>query len=250
MSNRPPVRQPAAPVGPPGPRGPVALLLGAAIGLVLATIVSWMLGVLIEIAGIYYFWPEQGLNHSRNLVQEDMEYIAQAPRSVLVDDTVEVANLIISTIEAPYRRMGVFSMYERQQAAAGRSGEPLSSDGIGKALTGHGSRLLLMTMYVAQDTLLRLAVAGFALPAFLLACLLGTVDGLVRRDLRRWGGGRESSFVYHHAKRWTRWALTGGFTLYLAWPFGGFDPALMVLAFTCLVAATLSTTVASFKKYI
>jgi integrating conjugative element membrane protein (TIGR03747 family) len=108
----------------------------------------------------------------------------------------------------------------------------------------------LISMYVAQDVLLRLSIATFALPAFVLACLLGAVDGLVRRDLRRWGGGRESSFIYHHAKRYTHWALTGGFGLYLAWPFGGFNPAVMVLVFTVLVAASLSTTVASFKKYV
>ena len=42
----------------------------------------------------------------------------------------------------------------------------------------------------------------------------------------------------------------GGFGLYLTWPFGGFNPAYMVLVFTVLVAATLSTTVASFKKYV
>jgi integrating conjugative element membrane protein (TIGR03747 family) len=75
------------------------------------------------------------------------------------------------------------------------------------------------------------------------------IDGLVRRDIRRWTGGRESSFVYHHAKRYTSWALTGGFGIYLAWPFGGFNPAYMVLIFTVLVAAALSTTVGSFKKY-
>ena len=105
-------------------------------------------------------------------------------------------------------------------------------------------------MHVAQDVVLRLSVALFALPAFALACIVGTVDGLVRRDLRRWRGGRESSFVYHHAKRYTGWALSGGFALYLTWPFGGFNPAYMVLVFTVLVAATLSTTVAAFKKYV
>jgi integrating conjugative element membrane protein (TIGR03747 family) len=105
-------------------------------------------------------------------------------------------------------------------------------------------------MYVIQDVLLRMSVAMFALPAFALACMVGVIDGMVRRDLRRWGGGRESSFVYHHAKRYTHWAMTGGFSLYLAWPFGGFDPALMVLVFTVLTAITLSTTVATFKKYV
>ena len=88
------------------------------------------------------------------------------------------------------------------------------------------------------------------MPAFVLACLLGAVDGLVRRDLRRWGGGRESSLVYHRAKRFALWSLTGGFGLYLSWPFGGFNPAYMVLIFTALVAISLSTTLATFKKYL
>jgi len=111
------------------------------------------------------------------------------------------------------------------------------------------SEWLVISMFVAQDVVLRLCIAAFAVPAFALACLLGVIDGLVRRDIRRWTGGRESSFVYHHAKRYTSWALTGGFGIYLAWPFGGFNPAYMVLIFTVLVAAALSTTVGSFKKY-
>jgi hypothetical protein len=36
---------------------------------------------------------------------------------------------------------------------------------------------------------------------FVLFTLVALVDGLVRLDLRRWGGGRESSFVYHYAKQ-------------------------------------------------
>ena len=107
----------------------------------------------------------------------------------------------------------------------------------------------VISMLVAQDVVLRLSIAAYAMPAFVLACLMGVIDGLVRRDRRRWIGGRESSFVYHHSKRYTHWALTGGFSLYLAWPFPGFNPAYMVLIFTVLVAASLSTTVGAFKKY-
>ena len=36
---------------------------------------------------------------------------------------------------------------------------------------------------------------------FVLLTWVGLVDGLVQCDLRRWGGGRESSYVYHYAKR-------------------------------------------------
>ena len=45
-------------------------------------------------------------------------------------------------------------------------------------------------------------------------------------------------------------ALGGGFALYLAWPFGGFNPSHMVLVFTFLVAWFLSLTLSSFKKYL
>ncbi len=31
--------------------------------------------------------------------------------------------------------------------------------------------------------------------------ITGTVDSLMRRDLRKFGADRESSFVYHRAKR-------------------------------------------------
>jgi integrating conjugative element membrane protein (TIGR03747 family) len=116
-------------------------------------------------------------------------------------------------------------------------------------LKREATRWVMLFMYVVEDTMLRMATAAFALPAFVLACLLGAVDGMVRRDLRRWQGQRESSWFYHRAKRMFFWSLTGGFTFYLTWPFGGFNPAYMVLVFTALSAMSLSSTVASFKKY-
>lgn len=251
----------------PAAHGPLDLLLGLGFGLVGVTIFSWGLGVAIELVGITLLWPDQGEEHSRAMVVEDLGYIAAAPRSLLVADTVAFAQDIVRLVEWPYHHLGLVAWYRRihaqpaAQAAAPRARNaagapqpaPHAQPGLAAAtesLAAELSRWVLISMYVAQDTLLRGAIALFAAPAFVLACLLGAVDGLVRRDLRRWGGARESSWVYHHAKRYTRWALTGGFTLYLSWPFGGFDPALMVLVFTALVAFSLSTTLASFKKYV
>lgn len=248
----------------PAPASPVDLLLVPAFGLIGATLFSWAIGVVIELVGIQVLWPEQGEEHSRAMVVEDLGYIAAAPRSLLVADTVAFAHEVIRLVEWPYHHLGLVAWYRRhhgqadEQAGASQAGaavgkRPPAKPGLaaaGESLASELSRWVLITMYVAEDTLLRLAIALFAAPAFVLACLLGAVDGLVRRDLRRWGGARESSLVYHHAKRYTRWALTGGFTLYLSWPFGGFDPALMVLVFTALVAFSLSTTLAAFKKYV
>ncbi|GKS87290.1 TIGR03747 family integrating conjugative element membrane protein [Acidovorax sp. SUPP1855] len=255
----------APPKGPvrPRTRGPIELVLEIGIGLTFVALFSWFVGILIEIGGMYLLWKDEGVVHARTLVEQDLGYIAAAPRSLLVPDTVAFSRQIVRWVQIPYERLGVLRWYARfngPQAAAepnpssanAAGGNPLSK-GMGRASRSMGkllSQWALVSMYVAQDVLLRMSVALFALPAFVLACLVGAVDGLVRRDLRRWGGGRESSFVYHHAKRYTAWSLTGGFGLYLTWPFGGFNPAYMVLVFTVLVAATLSTTVAAFKKYV
>lgn len=48
--------------------------------------------------------------------------------------------------------------------------------------------------------IVRLLVLVLKLPPFLLAVFVGLVDGLVRRNIRKFGAGRESGFVYHRAK--------------------------------------------------
>lgn len=251
----------AAPPHPiqPQSRGPITVLLEAAVGLVFMTLFSIFVGTLIEIAGSYTFWKAEGLGHARRIVQQDLQYIAQAPRSILVRDTVAFSSQLIERVRYPYERLGILRWYQNSHSSAGvliqgqSGGTQLLRAGVDRASVTASqmfARIAVTSMYVAQDVFLRLAIAVFALPAFALACLVGVVDGMVKRDLRRWQGGRESSFVYHHAKRYTKWALTAGFGFYLTWPFGGINPTWMVLVFTVLVAFTLSVTVASFKKYV
>lgn len=56
-----------------------------------------------------------------------------------------------------------------------------------------------------------------SMPLFGLVIITGMVEGLVRRDLRRYGAGYESSFVCHHAKRFIKPAQYGPCMLYQAW---------------------------------
>jgi integrating conjugative element membrane protein (TIGR03747 family) len=241
---------------PPAPRGPISLVVMAVWAFALSTVVACLLGWAIEMVGIYAWWPQQGVNHVKAIVQEDLEYIAAAPRSLLIDDTVGFANRLVTTVEWPFRRVGLVDFYESFAQGAGVSPQPAQNDKVARLmgalepLKREATRWVMLFMYVVEDTMLRMATAAFALPAFVLACLLGAVDGMVRRDLRRWQGQRESSWFYHRAKRMFFWSLTGGFTFYLTWPFGGFNPAYMVLVFTALSAMSLSSTVASFKKYV
>ena len=229
-------------------RGPVLFIVFVTMGLCSVAVSAWFVGVAVEIGG-GFIWDGLGERHAAHLVEQDLGYIADAPRSLLVGDTIAFSQMLINAVRWPYARFGVLDRFERDQAdpqpAAPSNRFARASGQLVSTLT----RWAVITMLIAQDVLLRLSVALFALPAFALACLMGALDGVVRRDLRRWSVGRETSFIYHHAKHYVAWSLTGGFGLYLSWPLGGFNPAVMVLVFTVLVAATLSTTVGAFKKY-
>lgn len=230
-------------------RGPLGTLLGLLFGLGFATLSSWVFGTALMVAGDYTVWRDRGLERARAMVQEDVEYIRGFPRSLMVDDTVAFAAGAADLATRPYRWLQAPAFIARAAALDPHAAGNRHTHNAVRALKAAG-RWLEISFHVAQDTAIRLAVAFYALPAFVMAVCIGLIDGLVRRDLRKWSGGRESSYVYHHSKRFTGWFLTAGFTAYLAWPFGGFNPAYLVLAFALLVAASVSTTAATFKKYL
>jgi len=78
---------------------------------------------------------------------------------------------------------------------------------------------------------------------------MALVGGFVQRDLRRWGGGRENSFVYHWAKRSAMPLLVLSWVIYLALPVS-VHPSFVVLPFASLFALSVAVTASSFKKYL
>lgn len=244
-------RAPAANGASPRPkaRGPVGALLAVLLGFLFSIVSSLFLGAFFEILGMYLLWPDEGAAHAQAHADEDLAYISQFPRSVLVADTAAFARQMAAWARWPFDRLRVPQLIERAARSDPNAARNAAARGLRRG-TIEVVRWIEVFYHVAQDTAIRLSVAFFALPAFFLAVMIGLVDGLVKRDLRKWCGGRESSFVYHHSKNYTGWFLTGGFALYLAWPFRGFDPTYMVLVFTVLVATSLSITVSSFKKYL
>jgi integrating conjugative element membrane protein (TIGR03747 family) len=57
------------------------------------------------------------------------------------------------------------------------------------------------------------------LPAYAMIGVMSLVDGLVQRDLRRFGGGLESGLLYHHLKAMLRPMLSLPIFLYLISPW-------------------------------
>jgi integrating conjugative element membrane protein (TIGR03747 family) len=83
---------------------------------------------------------------------------------------------------------------------------------------------------------------------FVVLGLVGLVEGMTERDIRRFSGGRERGQVYHLAKRGIAPALTLPWVIYLAWPTT-IHPNLVILPFAFVFALALYVAASSFKKY-
>ncbi len=97
--------------------------------------------------------------------------------------------------------------------------------------------------------LVRLLVLVLTLPLICTAAFVGLIDGLVRRDVRRFGAGRESGFIYHRAKASLMPLAVLPWVTYLALPIS-VHPLLILLPSAALLGLAVSLTAGSFKKYL
>ena len=111
-------------------------------------------------------------------------------------------------------------------------------------------------MHQFRGTLFSVGVFSFffnmlilTLPLFFMAAFVGFVDGLVRRDVRKFGAGRESGFVYHRAKASLLPLAVLPWVAYLALPIS-MHPLLILLPSAALLGLAVNLTAGSFKKYL
>ena len=218
-------------------------------GLILS---SLLLSLLIEYAGMTFFWSEEGAAHSRAVMNTELGWLStEFTRSLLLSAPAET---VPAWISAAYQWLfvdsGMQTWLHAQQAgtAAGRSVSEFSSE-LSQWLAYHLHDYLLATVYVTVVTMVRVVILVLSVPLFVMVVLVAVVEGLGRRDLRRYGAADESSFVYHHAKKSVRPAIYVPCIIYLSWP-GAVYPNLLIWPAAMLLGLAVTVTVASFKKYL
>jgi len=107
----------------------------------------------------------------------------------------------------------------------------------------------LAAVFSVLTFLVRLIVLTLTTPLFLMAIAVGLVDGLVRRDIRRFGAGLESGFVHHRARAAIKPLAVAPWLIYLSMPVS-ISPLLILLPCAAILALAVSVTVGSFKKYL
>lgn len=221
-------------------------LLGFAFWLVLGLIGN----ILFEWVCIGYFWPEEGPKRSQAMLEEELRYLREDfIESLLVDQPVEFAARVAGQLhQTLYQKTGIEAWMNRADVKNPPAQESLFQQQRSNFVHG-AKRYLYAAMIATQVYAVRVAVLILALPIFGLLGLAGLVDGMVQRDLRRWGGGREHGQVYHLAKRGIGPSLALPWIIYLAWPTT-VHPNAVIVPFAVLFALVLTMSSATFKKYL
>jgi len=244
--------RPAAPDKATQPRtrpGFFAAMLGRIGKAIRWLLLSLLFSIVVECAGMVFWWPEAGLDHSRQMLQQELDYLdGDARHSVLTSEPGHFARRI-----AKRSHYLLFELTGAVRLIAWLSMPPTTAES-GVRLRLHWmyqpvSKYVSAAIQIVQVFSVRLAILCLATPLFLLFSVVGLVDGLVQRDLRRWGGGRESSYLYHYAKGSVWVFFLTAWVSYLTLPIS-IHPVFVVLPFAVLFAMSISVTASTFKKYL
>lgn len=240
------IREPRRAVAEPGTFA--RLLTG------LAQCLKWLLlsllfSILLEWIGMVFWWEEQGLLHSRRMLQSELSYLeGDLRRSLMTPEPARYAKALAR--EAHYYLFELTHFADLVDWLA--STPEAEKSGLRRSLHRLYASIadfVLAAMQITQVFAVRVAILTLATPVFGLFALVALVDGLVRRDLRRWGGGRESSFVYHYAKKTAIPLVIITWVLYLSLPFS-LHPAWLILPCAIGFGLVVSLTASTFKKYL
>ncbi|EBQ8937210.1 integrating conjugative element membrane protein [Salmonella enterica subsp. enterica serovar Rideau] len=222
---------PPPPARRPGLIGWLALLPGVLVGFCLG---AWMLAIALEWLGEAFFWRNTCASHSEQVLQATWQWwrgSAGAP-VWLVEDLALVSDMLLKGSAVLIASLnGQREMFWTETVTSMIRCALLSSENI------------------TLTFLLRLAILLQALPLFVLIIVIGLIDGLVRRDLRKFGAGHESGFVYHHARRMIGSSLAATVLVWLALPVF-LEPRVVLLLGALLIGLTESIMIGAFKKHL
>lgn len=212
---------------------------------------SLLLCLLIELIGLHLFWPDQGWRHAQSMMTFELQQLStHFTRSVVVQEPGRSAYRLVAWLhQTLLLDSGLLDWLNRMSQKAQTTNTRTGFNATLAHAVVYIERYALAAIYTTATFLLRLLVLGMTLPLFALAALVGLVDGLVRRDLRRFCAGRESGFLYHRARATILPLAVLPWVVYLALPVSVY-PLWVLLPAAGMLGLAVDVTVGSFKKHL
>lgn len=199
---------------PQGPIGWLLSLTGRLIGLVIGALV---LRIVLELTGLYFWWPQEGSRHVFQVMRQERAEL------VLALQSNPLGNEILVQLEKGANR-GIM---------------------VNKLL----QKPLTALAFTLLSFMQRLVWLAAILPLVCLCALIGLTEGLVRRDLRRFGSGLESVFMHRYVIKSGSSVATTLWMVYLTQPL--FLPAMLILLPAVLwFGITVRMAAGSFKRWL
>jgi len=213
---------------------------------------SLLLSILIECIGMHWFWPQESWHHAQGMLVYELDQLSSHyKQSLLVEEPTRTAHRWVSlAYDQLFIKTGAL---ETAHSAATRARADSSGDKDFRFYLSlayqHMESYALAAGFTLLTFLVRILVLCLTFPLFVTATLVGLIDGLVRRDIRRFGAGRESGFVFHRAKACITPLTVLPWVVYLALPVS-VHPLWILLPSAILFSIAVNITAASFKKYL
>lgn len=205
-----------------------------------------LFSILAEWFGMVFIWTEEGVTHSERMLTTELSYINRDFKAAILgskpmDFAIGSAKSVDYWLfEATYFR-DILAWGMRPGRDAGTVRRMFAKMIL---LTGE---YIEAAINIVQLFGVRLAIALLSMPAFLLIGVAALTDGLAHRDLRRFTGAAESSFLYHRFKPWVKSAFISAWFIYLSMPIA-LHPNVIFIPGAVLFGLTLFFTSAMFKK--
>ncbi|MDH0645227.1 TIGR03747 family integrating conjugative element membrane protein [Pseudomonas sp. GD03858] len=208
---------------------------------------SLLFSILLEFAGMLWFWPEQGWHHSHAMWLSELGWLSSHFKSSLL--VQEPAQATAKLLEHLNDWVVVRSGWAKSDTQLKLISREASVRGQFAQIYVVMQDFLLAALFIVFTFVVRLVVLTLAMPLFVLAVITGAVDGLMRRDLRKFEAGRESSFIYHRAKRTLLPLMISPWMIYLSLPWS-LNPIWVLLPSAVLLGCMVAITATTFKKYL
>ncbi|BBP46316.1 integrating conjugative element membrane protein [Thiosulfatimonas sediminis] len=213
------------------PSLPIAFIGFVAL-VITAFFLSLLFSVVIEWLGIFFeWWDQPGAQHAKSILAKEISWLNSDFKNYVIQPS-DMAGLMLSE-------------FDRVVVQSSAMAKTVDFVGAESPLVQYIAAMLM----VIQTGLLRLTVILMSLPALLLFVVYALIDGLGERDVRTWSGGRETSFVYHHAKSYIVPFMLLPVALYLSLPIS-IHPSLFMILFALPASFTIWVSAKYFKKYL
>lgn len=243
-------------------------LVGWFLRLAFSLVIGLFISILIEWIGITFFYSDEGYKHAKDMYSIESAYlknsytdsfVTSSPSQLMKDNRNNLYQYVIKSTSIEHYLLKLAKDPDLRKdldripkPAEGATMADKANYYITYWRVGYKQIFrdyLLSAVYIVQVYAIRLTILFLSIPLLFTAIAYGASKGLNERSARRWGGGRESSTVFHWSKMLWTMLLVSPFIIYLALPFS-VHPSLVILPCAAALGAMTFIMASSYKKYI